>query len=289
MKHVVWVALLGLVLCAGCGGKAAVSTGPQSAKLEYKQLGGQSVEYKMTSGQTVNLQGSTESSVTELTYSARVESIGPDGTITRKLTFDAYSSVKISGGTPVPDAAAPEYKGQYLWIKLGADGQVVDWKGLDGIHSFTAEDRDFRNLFVTEMALLFQPLPKEEIKIGSTWTNVVEIPVTLKRGEFKVNTTSDYQVVGFGLRAGRNCAKLAIKAKATGEGSGEGYGEKKYWIDAQEEGKGEAWFDYENGLLVEYSMGGTSDLTVSYERAGKTDVATEAMTVDSQTKIKLVK
>ena len=49
------------------------------------------------------------------------------------------------------------------------------------------------------------------------------------------------------------------------------------------------WFDFDNGLLVEYEMGVTADQNMSYERAGKTDVATEAATVDSQTKIKLVK
>jgi hypothetical protein len=42
-------------------------------------------------------------------------------------------------------------------------------------------------------------------------------------------------------------------------------------------------------VLVEFSVGVTADQSLSYERSGKEDVATEAATVDSETRIKLVK
>lgn len=289
MKYLVWLVLLGLVFYMGCGGKAAVSTAPQTVTLAYKQMGGQSSQYKMTSSVTVNLEGSTSSWISDITYSARVDSIAPDGVITRRLTFDAFSIVEQSGGKFTPDNEAAGYKGQYLWLKLGPAGEVLDWRGLDGIHSYTAEDRDLKNVLVQQMATLFQPLPKDEVSVGSTWQNAIEIPVTIRGGEFKQKVTADYQVVGFGQRSGRSCVKIQAKATYEGEGSGTRATDKKFWVDSQGQGKGMVWFDYENGLLVEYEMGATADQSLSYERAGKTDVATEAATVDSETKIKLVK
>jgi hypothetical protein len=289
MKYLVWLALLALAFSAGCGGKSALSTVSQPVTLAYKQVGDQYSQYKMSSSVTVNMQGTTTSSVSDITYSARIESLATDGMIVRRLVFDAFSIFEQSGGRLEPDAAAAGYKGQYLWLKLGPQGEVVEWKGLDGIRSFTAEDRDLKNVLVQQMASTFQPLPSEAVNVGSTWHRSIEIPVNIRGGEFKQKIATDYEVIGFGQRSGRNCAKVQTKALLQGEGSGSRGGDRQFWLKSDGAGKGSIWFDYENGLLVEYEMKVTANQTLSYERAGKTDVATEAMTVDSQNQIKLVK
>jgi len=288
LAAVMLVLCLAFYLGCGGGGKTPVST-MAPVKLEYKTLGGQPVQYKMTSSVTVNLSGSTESSISDITYTAKVESIGPDGVIIRRITIDDISISSLSGGRPTPDPSAAEYKGEYLWLKMGPGGEVLDWKGLDGIRSYTAEDRNIKNVFMLEIASLFRPLPKEEVAVGSKWQDVLEVPIEIRGGDFKQKVTTGFEVVGFGQRAGRNCVKIRTAPAYEGEGTGSRGGDRKFWVESQGEGKGELWFDYDNGVLVEFSVGVTADQSLSYERSGKEDVATEAATVDSETRIKLVK
>ena len=281
-----------LVACAGCGGGGgakAVSPTASPVTLEYKTGGGQPVQYKMTSSVTVNVQGATDTWISDISYTVKVESIATDGAITRRITFDDFSISSVSGGTPVPDPSAAGYKGQYLVLRMGPNGEVQDWKGLDGIHSVTAEDRDLRNVLVQQMAQLFQPLAKEPVNVGSKWQSTFEMPVEIGGGEFKQKVVTDYEVLGFGQRSGRNCARIRLLLVTQGEGSGTQGAGRQYWVDAQGGGKGEMWFDYDSGVIVDYNAGGTADQNMSYERAGKEDVATETSTVDTQTKIKLVK
>jgi hypothetical protein len=289
MKYLVWFTLLGLVLSLGCGGKTSLSTNTQPVALAYKQLGGAPTQYKMTSSVTLNMMGNTSSWVSDMTFSARVESISADGVITRRLTFDSFSIFEQSGGKLEPDNAAPGYKGQYLWLQLGTDGKILDWKGLDGIRSYTTEDRDLKNVLVQQMASTFQPVPAEPVSTGSKWQRFLEIPVTIRGGDYTQKIATDYEVLGFGQRMSRNCVKVQTRAAVEGKGSGTRGGDKQFWVETKGVGKGFLWFDYDNGLLVEYEANVTADQTLRYERTAKTDIATEAATIDSRMTIKLVK
>lgn len=290
MKLAAVVLALGLVFYLGCGGGGKTSVAPTApVKLDYKTLGGQLMQYKLTSSVTVNSQGSTESSISDITCSAKVESIGPDGVIVRRITLDDVSISSVSGGRPTPDPLAAEYKGQYLWLKMGPDGEILDWKGLDGISSYTADGRDLKNVFVLQMASLFRPLPKEAVTVGSVWQSVLEMPIRIMGGDFNQKVVTDFEVVGFGQRLGRNCAKIRTALVCSGEGTGFRGADRKFWVESQGQGKGEVWFDYDNGVMVEFSSNLTSDQTMKYERAGKEDVATEIATIDSEAKIRLAK
>ncbi|HVP56489.1 MAG TPA: hypothetical protein VMU02_00195 [bacterium] len=290
MKYVVWFTLLGLALSLGCGGGGgAVSTSTQKVTLAYKQLGGASSQYKMTSSVTLNSMGNTNSWVSDVAFTARVESISTDGVITRRITFDDFSIFEQSGGKLEPDNLAPGYKGQYLWMQQAADGKVLHWNGLDGIRSYTAEDRDLKNVLVQQMATAYQPLPTEAVGVGSKWQGTLEIPVTIRGGEFTQKITVDYEVVGFGQRGSRNCVKIQTRTATEGKGTGNRAEDRQFWVNTTGSGKGFIWFDYDNGLIVEYETNVTADQELKYERTAKTDIATEASTVDSQTKIKLVK
>jgi hypothetical protein len=87
----------------------------------------------------------------------------------------------------------------------------------------------------------------------------------------------------------RNCVKVQTRAAVEGKGSGTRGGDKQFWVETKGVGKGFLWFDYDNGLLVEYEANVTADQTLRYERTAKTDIATEAATIDSRMTIKLVK
>jgi hypothetical protein len=286
MKLVAALLVLGVLGYWGCGGQTTVTTG-EPVKLEYSSLGGTTFPYKLGYSVTMNVEGSTDTWVSDITYVAKVDTIDPEGSIIRRLTFDSFSITSYSGAAPAPDPAAAGYKGQYLWLKIGPAGQVTDWKGLDGIKSYTSEGRDLKDVLVEEMAILYQPLPKDAVAVGSTWQSNLEMPVMMRGGEFKQTITALYEVMGFGQRAGRTCVKVHVSTTARTEGSGMRGVDRQFWVESSGGGKGELWFDYGNGLPVEFSLRTTLDQTMRYERAGKEDVATEVSTVDSEVKIKL--
>jgi hypothetical protein len=290
MKLVAVVLALGLLVCLGCSSKPPVgNVAGEAIKLEYKTLGGLPTSFKMAYSITTNVAGSTQSWMSDIAYTSKVDSIAPDGTIVRRVTFGDFSISELSGGAPTPDPEAAGYKGQYLWLKLGPAGEVVDWKGLDAIRNFTPEQRDLKSVLVMLMAFANPPLPVEAATVGTKWQTKVEMPIVMGGGDFKQTVTTDYEVVSFGTRAGASCARIRIASTYAGSGTGFRSADRKYWLDQEGSGKGEMWFDYNAGLAIEYSLDLTADQVMKFERAGKEDIATETSTVDSGIKIKIVR
>ncbi len=276
------------VLLVGCGGGSGVEKGTQKVSLAYGDLGKQYVQYKASTSVTYNLAGVIRQALRDITFSVRVDSIHPDGTIERRIKFDDFVMGEIAGNKLEPDPNAEKYKGEWLYLKLGPDGELVDWKGLEGIHGYTVADQNLKDDIVQTMVQFFQPLYKEEVGVGSKWQAVIEIPIRRRGGEIKQKVTVDYLVEGFGKKAGRPCVKIATKAHVDGEGEGEMAGGKKFWISTTGDGNGEIWYDYVNGLPVESSGTATITSDFSYERAGKEDVKTQTATIDVEEKIKLI-
>jgi hypothetical protein len=196
---------------------------------------------------------------------------------------------ELAGSRLEYDPDAEKYKGESLWLKLGPEGELTDWRGLDGVRGFSISDQDLKDDIVQMMAQLFQPFGEEEVTIGSTWQRVLEIPIRRRGGEINQKITIDYTVDGFGTRAGRPCVKLKTKTQFEGEGEGKLGGDKSFWVDAVGDGEGQIWFDYADGVPVESSGKATITSDFSYERAGKEDVKTETATIDVEQKIRLSK
>ena len=283
------LALILVIAIVGCGGGAGLEKGTQKVSLKFGKIGGQYVQYKMSTSITYNVGGTIRQALRDITYSVRVDSIHPDGTIERRIKFDDFVMGEIAGDKLEPDPNAEKYRGEWLYLKLGPDGELIDWKGLDGIRGYTIADENLKDAIVQTMVQLFQPMGKEEVGVGSTWQQVIEIPVRRRGGEMNQKVIVDYTVEGFGKKAGRPCVKIKTKARYEGEGEGEMAGGKKFWINAVGEGDGEIWFDYVNGLPVESSGTITVTSDFSYERAGKEDVKTQTATIDIEEKIKLIK
>ncbi len=283
-----YLALVLIVFVAGCGG-AGLEKGTQKVSLTYGMAGGQYLQYKVSTSITYNIAGTIRQALRDITYSVRVDSIHPDGTIERRIRFDDFVMGEIAGDKLEPDANAEKYRGEWLYLKIGADGKLLDWKGLDGIRGYTIADENLKDAIVQTMVQLFQPMGTEEVGVGSTWQQVIEIPIRRRGGEMNQKVIVDYTVEGFGERAGRPCVKIKTKARYEGEGEGEMAGGKKFWINAVGEGDGEMWFDYVDGVPVESSGTITVTSDFSYERAGKEDVKTQTATIDIEEKIKLIK
>jgi hypothetical protein len=289
MRFAIWLMLAALVVSLGCGGGGGgLSTGPQTVSLAYKKAGGEYIQYKASTSITYNVGGTIRQSLHDITYSVRVDSIYEDGAIDRRLKFDEFVMGELSGSRLELDPDAEKYKGEALYLKIGPDGELVDWKGLDGIRGYTVSETNLKDDIVQMMTEFFQPLADEEVGVGSTFQRVVEIPVRRPGGDIDFSITIDYKVEGFGTRDGRACVKLKTESLIEAEGEGERGGGRKYWVSLTGDGGGEFWFDYENGLPVESSGKATITSDFSYERAGKEDVATQFATIDVETKTKIV-
>ena len=287
MRFASWVLLAALIVVLGCGG--GLDTTPKSVSLAYKATGEKSLEYKSSTSITHNVEGRVQSALHDIVYSVGIDSIAPDGTIKRTIEFSEFVMGELAGGKLTLDPNASEYKDELLYLTLGPDGELVDWKGLDGIRGYTVSDKNLKDDIVQTMVEFFQPMGKEEVTVGSTWQRNIEIPIRRPGGEMHQKVNINYTVEGFGDKGGRPCVKIKTKAELSGEGEGEVSEGKKFWIDWVGDGEGELWFDYVAGFPVESSGKATILSDYSYERAGKEDVASEFATIDVETKMKLMK
>jgi hypothetical protein len=284
MRFASLVLLAGLIFCLGCGGGAVQTTG-EPVTLTYGDLGGMPVEYEgdlsITTGE------GSRNWISSFDISMTVEELTDDGGINRRFDFDNFAVTTYSGSTPEPDPNADEYSGEFLTLKQDAEGNILDWRGLDGIKGSTPGGPRFKFLLVYVMFRMHQPPPADAVTVGSTWQGSFETPVRMAGNEVTMSGTLDYEVVGFGTRAGRDCVKIKTGIQINGVGDRR-VGEKdELSFEHVEEGTGEIWWDYTNGVIVEFACDSSASQTYRRERAGKTDVTTDHSGVDGEIKIKM--
>jgi hypothetical protein len=278
--------IVAMAFVLGCGGGAAVQRAAQPVTLAFGEAGNEYLPYKADFGINNNTEGSVRSWLSTIDFTVKVALINEEAT-ERRFEFNDFTVTRVSQGRPEPDPNAPEYAGATLWLKTGPDGGILDWKGLDGVGGRTTDQRRLKDYIVYQIVALFQPPADEPVNTGSTWRN--EFEMELQSGAVRANyvTALDYTVEGFGLRNGRECAKintvLTIKAEGTGSMGG-----KETWFASDEAGTGTIWFDHVNGVIVEYAAKTTASQETRSERAGKEDITTSTATVDSEVKIRLV-
>lgn len=278
-----------LVFLFGCGGKTTVEISEEKVSLSYGTLGGKEVSYKMSSNTSYNFQGVERQTLSEITYSVKVDSIHPDGTIDRTIKFLDFVMSQIGGTGKLETASDLEkYRGEWLYLRLDPEGKLLDWKGLDGIRGHDVTGESSRDQLVLSMVELYQPLGGGEVGVGSTWRREIELPMDIRDGEKTQKVSLEYEVEGFGKKDGRRCAKIKTRIKIEAEGDGE-IGGKKFWVNVTGNGSGTIWFDYTDGLLVEEYSKAVLTIDVSRERAGKEDVTTDTGTLDVESKVHLIK
>jgi hypothetical protein len=279
----VLIAALGCIL--GCGGGPALQRAAEPVVFEFKDVGGAYVDYVADFGIDANFGGSVVSWLSTIDFKVKVDSITAR-TAERRFEFGDFTVTRIRGERPEPDPNAPEYKGTTLWLQMDAEGALKDWKGLDSVRGRTADGRSFKEYIVYELLSLFQPPPGQAVNAGSTWRNEFVTNIRTGAVDPEITTTIDYAVEGFGMRNGRECAKIktTFAIDVAGEGS---IGGKETSMKANGAGAGEIWFDHVTGVIVEYNNKITTTVTTRTERAGKEDITTSVTTLDSVVKIKL--
>ncbi len=277
--------MLAALLCLSCGGGGS-SVAPSEVLLQYKSLDNADMHYKANTNIDTNIGGQTMTWMSETKSSVAVVAMPEDGSIVRSLTYTDFTMGQISGtGTLAPEPIADEYIGESVQITIDAQGKLIDWKGLDGISGMTLEGNAYKDFIVQQLVELYQPLPDSPVSVGSTWQHIVETEIPVGGGILNNRTQIDYELVGFGRRGGRECAKIKTRYVIKGEAQGRRRG--KFWIDTAGDGSGEMWFDYNAGVLVELSKKVTITREHRYERAGEEDIATQTTSVAREFKVKL--
>jgi hypothetical protein len=287
MRFAMWAALAGMVIFVGCGGQATVQTGGQPVKLEYKDLGGQPLGYRADLSVTSDVGGRTRTWLSTFDFDMKTDEIAADGSIRRSFEFGDFSVTTVSGGTPEPDPNAAGYKDETLWFEMDPDGELVDWKGLDMIRGRLVGGPRFKDAIVYVYLRVFSPMPDEPVNAGSSWQRTFKMPLGMMGSEVTFRGTADYVVGGFGTRQGRECVKIKTSVRIDGESDRKVGEEEELAFVSEEQGDGEIWFDSADGVIVEYSIKTSATYTMRQERAGKTDVATDFASVDSEIKIKI--
>ena len=287
MRFIGFALMIAMAFILGCGGGAAVQRAAQPMTLAFGESGDEYLTYKADFGINNNVEGSVRSWLSTIDFTAKVVLV-EDESVERRFEFKEFTVTRVSQGRPEPDPNAPGYAGTTLWLKTDPDGATLDWKGLDGVGGRTTDARRLKEYIVYQLVTMFQPPPDEAVNAGSTWHN--EFEMELVSGAVRANyvTALDYTVEGFGLKNGRECAKIntALTIDADGTGS---IGGKDTWFESRETGTGVIWFDHVNGVIVEYTAKTTAGQETRSERAGKEDITTMNATVDSEVKIRLAK
>jgi len=234
----------------GCAAPPEVELAPgEKLELEYRVVDG--LKYKAKSFTATNYEGLAQDYMTENRYVTSLDSIYSDGTTVRHLQFTEYSQVTYQGGEAVFDPEAKMVEGEQLWVRLGPKGEILDWRGLEGVRSFTSEDRNLRQMIVHGAALSFLILPREPVGSGDEWTQTVEMPIHMRQGVLDFKVTNTYRLVGLREKNGHRCARINVTSVVVG--TGEGHDEMRdyhFSIDIEGEGKGEIYFGHELGYLV---------------------------------------
>jgi len=286
MRKCLFVSVVAALLLTSCGGGGGSRVSPTEVMLGYKTLDNADVNYKANTNIDTNVGGQTRTWMSETKASLAVIAINDDGSIVRSLTYTGFTMGEISGtGTLVPNATAEEYVGETVQFTIDKDGKLIDWKGLDGISGMTVEGNAFREFIMQQLTEIFQPLPDYPVTVGGKWQRSIETMMPVGGGDLINKIQIDYELVGFGQKAGRDCARIKTKYHIMGSAQGRRRG--KFWITSTGEGSGEFWFDYNAGLLVELNKNVTITRDLRYERAGEKDVATQTTSVAREFKMKL--
>jgi hypothetical protein len=285
MRFTGFVLIVAMAFILGCGGGVAVQRAAQPITLAFGEAGGEYLAYKADFGIDNNIEGSVRSWLSTIGFTARVALLNEEG-IERRFEFKDFTVTRVSAGRPEPDPNAPGYAGATLWLKTDPDGVTLDWKGLDGVGGRTTDARRLKDYIVYQLVTLFQPPPGEAVNTGSTWRNEFEMEMVTGAVRANYVTALDCTVEGFGLRNGRECAKINTVLTIDADGTGS-MGGKETWFESRETGTGVIWFDHVNGVIVEYTAKTTASQETRSERAGKEDITTMNATVDSEVKIKL--
>jgi hypothetical protein len=285
MRFAGFALLASVILFLGCGGGGTVQAPTEAVTLAHVAPGSPPVDYQADLSVTTGEGARTW--VSTFDFAMTVDEVADDGSVKRRFDFSDFAITNYSGSTPEPDPDAGDYTGEFLVLTLDKEGNIVDWKGLDGIKGGVPSNPRFKNSIVYLMYRMFQPGPAQPVNAGSTWPQSFETTMRMAGNEVTFKGNVDNTVDGFGKKGDKDCVKIKSKINVSATGDRR-VGEKdELSFEHEEEGKGEVWWSYADGIIAEYTYATSANQTFRRERAGKTDVATDHSGVDYEIKIKM--
>ncbi|MFP4460015.1 MAG: hypothetical protein ACLFSQ_10560 [Candidatus Zixiibacteriota bacterium] len=166
------------------------------------------------------------------------------------------SGTFVNGEIQESDDEEDELEGQTLTIIVNReDGKMKDWEGLQELTFDEAGMNRGESMANDYTSIIFDYFPPKPVKIGSKWDVTNETKTSLEDGGFNEQSrTKEYELVDFVMYKGHKCAKVkvTIDINVNTETSGEDANGNSYDVIAEGmgEGRGEFYFDFENGHLV---------------------------------------
>lgn len=252
--------LLGLFLMGGCAVKTVDIWGdPETGLiLKYRMPEGQVMTYETKTEllQTLDVMGQIQEVEGNTSNSISFESKGQkEGNLQLKVTINAmdmYFATSQGGLTPDTSEAVGKSFSMVL-SPLGKELELIGVEeikidmGPDGIRDLTSDFQD-----------AFPDLAETPVRIGDSWTSTVPISQTSTTGESTMIFTNTYTLDGFDDMDGYECARIAVKTKATYEGT-INQGGMELLSEGEIEGTGTLYFAYKEGIFIKMTAEGTSE------------------------------
>lgn len=290
------IALVGLValsaglVASGCGGggtggRDITVDGPVGLSRTFEE--GKQIRYKFA----MNNQSGVKLTSYEQTISSQVE-LKTTNTFTDVTTdevemtmrFDYAVGAMTHADQMMADESVSSLRGKELNFTLDPDGKVLSWSGLTG--------EDAAESGAGQLALLlydiFLPLPEEQVSIGTTWTEPLDVPDLTTAVDQEIIGETTYTVIGFKAKYEINCVEIQSVTEFEFEGRAEQAGD--VWLmSGAGTSTGTMLVGIEDGMLVVSSS--EMEMTLTGEGASVAGAAageTVNMGVKSTLRIELL-
>ncbi|MCR4439489.1 MAG: hypothetical protein QHJ34_06475 [bacterium] len=287
--------MLGLLLVAA----VATASAKEGYTLRYKSKPGKVLRYERKESSTREMErgGQTMQSSSQRTMQAELRTESVDEGLCFTLTVRKMEgSMQGMRGSRTTDFKA--FEGKRVRLCIDPLGKQKEFTPIDEFPRPGREGERGPRMGMGPMgpperllALTFLTLPENPVQVGDTWTVTYSDSTSPAGGgpfmrREKETGKVTYTVLEEAKRNGFKCLHIKTETTYSREGHGSGRGGE---MSSEGDGKviGDAWFAYEEGVLVEYTTQDTYEGTTAF--AGGQMSGTSAVSTDTKVTLKLLK
>jgi len=274
-------AIITILFLVGCS---------SSYKLQYKGNPGDMHQYKIDTNMDMSMEmmGNEMNFTTQVInlISQKINQIDAEGNLIVSFVYDSISfssnSPQMAQAQTMVEEMFKKIKGTEINCTISKFGKLLNVAEMDSLIPGQVKQMiNPRQSFSSISPFL----PEAPVKIGDTWTTDDVVPVETSGLVMKVNTKSNYTLVGKEMSGGKELLKITYANKMQIEGEGEQMG-MSMTIEGDGEGKGHFLFDKKDGLVSGAESETEMDLTIAVSGAQN---MTMPMTQFIKAKVSLVK
>lgn len=229
-----------------------IGCGERPFKLRLKFKPGDIYKYKLTQDATTTTEFMGKKmempSRTEVALNQKVEKVEQD-TAEITITYDSYNMEMNIGGKKIPSSMGTSMVGKTTTMKLNANGEIIEPKGIKSMVALQGLGTDINNLLFS----LYPKFPDHKLKIGDSWTQKEELP----QSQMNVVVESKYTYARREEKKGYPCAVIDYTVSLNIQGGDAA--EMK--VKGTGTGKGNTYVAYDKGMIIESKV--DMDLTMS--------------------------